>query len=83
MQADKREACTQELDDVFGGSDRPVEPDDLGHLQYLECVLKECMRMFPPIFSFSRTVLQDVRLPSGHVLPEGAIVAAVPRFTHR
>ncbi|KAJ1529724.1 hypothetical protein ONE63_006477 [Megalurothrips usitatus] len=80
---DVQEKIAKELDDVFGGTDRPVEPADLGHLQYLECVLKESMRLFPPVFSFSRTVLRDVTLPSGHVLPEGAIVAAVPHFTHR
>ncbi|KAE8741967.1 Cytochrome P450 CYP4 [Frankliniella occidentalis] len=80
---DVQDRIFKELEDVFGGSERPVEPHDLPHLQYLDCAIKETMRMFPPVFTFSRTVLQDVELPSGHVLPEGCIVAGLPYFTHR
>lgn len=68
---------------MFGGSDRPLELEDLPHLQYLECTIKETMRLFPPTFGIGRQVQQDTKLPSGHVLPEGCIVGNVPYFTHR
>ncbi|KAK3919360.1 Cytochrome P450 4V2 [Frankliniella fusca] len=80
---DVQDKIVKELDDVFGGSDRPVEASDLSHLNYLECVIKETLRMYPPLFAFSRNVKKDVPLPSGHVLPEGSIVTMLPYMTHR
>lgn len=80
---DVQDKIAKELDDVFGASDRPVEAGDLSHLRYLECCIKETLRLFPPLFSFSRTVMQDVKLPSGHVLPQGSIAAIMPYITHR
>lgn len=68
---------------MFGGSSRPVEESDLFHLKYLECALKETLRLFPPLFTFSRTVAHDVKLPSGPVLPEGSVAAVMPYITHR
>lgn len=80
---DVQDRIAKELDDVFGGSDRAVEEDDLAHLQFLECALKETMRLFPPLFTFSRTVAKDVQLPSGPVLPEGSVAGVMPYITHR
>ncbi|XP_034248570.1 cytochrome P450 4V2-like [Thrips palmi] len=80
---DVQDKVAKELDDVFGDSNRPVEEDDLPHLKYLECALKETLRLFPPLFTFSRTVSRDVKLPSGPVLPEGSVVAVMPYITHR
>ncbi|XP_034250036.1 cytochrome P450 4V2-like [Thrips palmi] len=83
IKQDVQDRIARELDDVFGGSDRPIETADLPHLQYLECAIKESMRLFPPTFGISRQATQDVKLPSGHVLPAGCIVGTVPYFTHR
>lgn len=60
-----------------------MEANDLPHMQYLECALKETLRLFPVLFTFSRSVRSDVKLPSGHLLPAGSVVSSMPYLTHR
>nr|XP_014350522.1 PREDICTED: cytochrome P450 4V2 isoform X2 [Latimeria chalumnae] len=48
-----------ELDEVFGESDRPVLMEDLKKLRYLECVIKESLRLFPSVPFFARTLCED------------------------
>uniref|UniRef100_K7FMI1 Cytochrome P450 family 4 subfamily V member 2 n=1 Tax=Pelodiscus sinensis TaxID=13735 RepID=K7FMI1_PELSI len=49
----------RELDEVFGNSVRPVTMDDLKKLCYLECVIKEALRIFPSVPCFGRTTSED------------------------
>lgn len=37
--------CQEELDHIFGGSDRPAESADLAKMKYLESCLKESLRL--------------------------------------
>lgn len=50
------------LYDVFGDSDRSCEKEDLLKLKYLERVVKESLRLFPPVPLIIRKVLQDTKL---------------------
>uniref|UniRef100_A0A2A4JHV7 Cytochrome P450 n=1 Tax=Heliothis virescens TaxID=7102 RepID=A0A2A4JHV7_HELVI len=68
---DVQDKVYQELQDVFGDSDRPVTPEDLPRLKYLETVIKETLRMYPPVPFIVRNVEKDVTLPSGITLVEG------------
>ncbi|XP_045541543.1 cytochrome P450 4C1-like [Papilio machaon] len=52
----------EELQEVFGDSDRPLVKEDLLKLKYLERVLKESLRLFPPVPFIIRKVLEDVTL---------------------
>ncbi|XP_063541272.1 cytochrome P450 4c3-like [Cydia strobilella] len=68
----------EELDEVFGDSDRLLQKEDLMGLKYLDCVIKETLRLFPPGPFLIRKVEQEVTLPSGHVLPAGSgLIASV------
>ncbi|CAH2075151.1 unnamed protein product, partial [Iphiclides podalirius] len=67
-----QEKVVQEIQEVFGDSDRPLIKDDLLKLKYLERVVKESLRLFPPVPFIIRKVLQDITLPSGNVLPAGS-----------
>ncbi|KAK3928463.1 Cytochrome P450 4g15 [Frankliniella fusca] len=73
LRQDVQAKVVQELDDVFGGdASRPVTLAELPHLQYLERVVKETLRLFPVLPFFTRRCPRDVRLPSGYTAPLGA-----------
>jgi cytochrome P450 len=55
---------TEELDLVFGDSDRPVTAQDLTQLKYLECCIKETLRLYPPLPVIARRLTEDVQ--AGH-----------------
>ncbi|CAK1604011.1 unnamed protein product [Parnassius mnemosyne] len=73
----------QELQEVFGDSDRPLVKEDLIHLKYLERVVKESLRLFPPGPFIVRKVLKDLALPSGRVLPAGSGIVVSIWGVHR
>ncbi|KAJ8732335.1 hypothetical protein PYW08_015065 [Mythimna loreyi] len=68
---DVQEKVYNELQEVFEGSDRPVTPEDLPRLKYLEVVIKETLRLYPPVPFIVRQVQKDVTVPSGITLVKG------------
>ncbi|XP_065452869.1 cytochrome P450 4V2-like isoform X5 [Chrysemys picta bellii] len=72
----------RELDEVFGNSDRPVTMDDLKKLRYLECVVKEALRLFPSVPFFARTTSEDCHI-RGFKIPKATEVVVVPYVLHR
>ncbi|XP_067408063.1 cytochrome P450 4V2-like [Emydura macquarii macquarii] len=71
-----------ELDEVFGNSDRPVTMDDLKKLRYLECVVKEALRLFPSVPNFARTTSEDCHI-RGFKIPKGTDVLICTYVLHR
>lgn len=43
----------------LGNTERPVTVDDLKKLRYLECVVKEALRLFPSVPMFARSLQED------------------------
>ncbi|NXV26852.1 CP4V2 protein, partial [Rissa tridactyla] len=72
----------RELDEVFGNTERPVTVDDLKKLQYLECVIKEALRLFPSVPLFARTLREDCCI-RGYQVPKGANVIVITYALHR
>lgn len=72
----------KELDEVFGTSDRPVSMEDLKRLRYLECVIKESLRLFPSVPFFGRTFCEDCNI-NGFKVPKGANAIIIPYALHR
>ncbi|VDM63508.1 unnamed protein product [Angiostrongylus costaricensis] len=83
----------EELDSVFGDSDRLPTPEDLRNLVYLEKCIKESLRLTPPVPLVARKLSNNVVIGTspkllfkflGDVtLPEGLTVVVWPMTTAR
>lgn len=80
---DVQEKVAKELHDVFGELDRPVVAEDLPHLKYLEVVIKETLRLYPPAPIIVRQIDKDLKLPSGITLVKECGVLVHIWATHR
>ena len=64
-----------ELDTQLQG--RPVTAAALTNLPYLDAVVRESMRLYPPAYAFGREVIEPFEL-GGYVMPVGAQVVVSP-----
>jgi cytochrome P450 len=53
---------TDELGQIFCDSDRPVTAQDLTRLKYLECCIKETLRLYPPFPVIFRYLTEEVQI---------------------
>ncbi|XP_060771857.1 cytochrome P450 4V2-like [Neoarius graeffei] len=72
----------QEVDEVFGDSDRPVSTEDLKKMRYLDCVIKEVLRIFPSVPFFARSISEDTKI-NGYNVPKGVNVLILTYALHR
>ncbi|CAG9091028.1 unnamed protein product [Plutella xylostella] len=73
-----------ELYDIFGDSDRPATFEDTLKMKYLERVIFESLRMYPPVPVIARKLKKDVKIATkGYVLPAGATVVIATFKIHR
>lgn len=52
----------EELDTIFGDSDRQCTFQDTLEMKYLERVIMETLRLFPPVPIIARQLNEDVKL---------------------
>ncbi|MGP4028173.1 cytochrome P450 [Actinomadura sp. 3N407] len=74
------ERARREVADVLG--DRPPAAGDLPALTYLDGVVSETLRLFPPAVLSARVPVEDFEY-AGHRVPAGAMVFYSPYVTHR
>lgn len=70
-----------EIDQVFG-ADRPVTFESLRQLPRLENVIKEVLRLHPPLILLLRKVMKDFYVQD-YKIDAGKFVCAAPSVTHR
>jgi cytochrome P450 len=71
---------TAEVDEHLG--DRAVTAQDLEHLPYLDAVVRETLRIYPPAYAFARELVSPIEL-GGYSLPVGSHVIISPYGVHR
>lgn len=69
-----------EVDEVLG--DRLPTPEDLAKLEHTERVLKESMRVYPPVWAVEREPSEAVEV-GGYRLPKGTMIGISPYVLHR
>ena len=62
------------MDEIFQGSDRSCTPQDAAELKYLDCCIKETMRLYPSIPGVMRTITEDTKI-GDYTLPAGLSVS--------
>ncbi|KAH8034295.1 hypothetical protein HPB51_022748 [Rhipicephalus microplus] len=73
----------EELDAVFGcDQERPVTREDIAQLKYLDCVIKETLRLYPPIPAIARKLGEDLTLENC-TIPKGTVAVIFIYFMHR
>lgn len=74
----------QELKTIFGDSPRECTFADTLEMKYLERVILESLRMYPPVPIIARKINEDVQLASeNYVLPAGCTVVIGTLKVHR
>ncbi|XP_046962269.1 cytochrome P450 4C1-like [Vanessa cardui] len=65
-----QDKIVEELNGIFGDDKRSATTEDLNKMRYLECCIKESLRLYPPVPFISRKVTVDTVL-SGYKIPAG------------
>jgi cytochrome P450 len=74
----------EEIDCVFGSEiDRDLSQEDVRAMPYLELVIKESLRICPPVPFIARKLGTDVALKDGRIIPKGTDVAICVPEIHR
>jgi cytochrome P450 len=68
-------ARARQVVDALGG--RTPTLADLERLEFLSCVFKEALRLYPPVYLFSRIAIEDVSI-AGHAIPKYTVILISP-----
>ncbi|KAK7869160.1 hypothetical protein R5R35_006617 [Gryllus longicercus] len=79
---DCQEKAYEELFEIFGDSDRDTTTEDLGKMKYLECVIKESLRLYPSVPFFLRELNEDVKIEGINIVA-GTTVGLSPAIMHK
>lgn len=78
-----QDKVVEELDSIFGDSDRPATFQDTLEMKYLERCMLETLRMYPPVPIIARQLREDVKMATGPVVPAGCTVVVATVKLHR
>ena len=76
-----RDKMIEEIHAVLG-KDKDPKPEDLKKLVYVEHVINESLRLYPPAYIFARTPIKEDVI-DGYRIPLNSTIATVPYILHR
>ena len=79
---DVQDKVMAELDEVFGQSNAPITFNDIQKLQYLEQVVQETWRLYPPIPLIAKKPVEDIQLDNC-TIPADCTVGIMIMGVHR
>ncbi|XP_062403802.1 thromboxane-A synthase isoform X3 [Sardina pilchardus] len=77
---DSQRRLQHEVDDFFTKHDTP-DYNNVQELKYMDMVVAEALRMYPPGFRYARTVEEDCMV-NGQLLPKGATLEIPAAYMH-
>lgn len=83
LHQDHQRKVHEELDSVLGThAEKDVTTEHMKELQYLDCVIKECQRLFPSVPIIGRESLEDFKL-GDYTIPKGTTIDVFIYALHR
>ncbi|KRT80979.1 cytochrome P450 [Oryctes borbonicus] len=77
-----QEKVFEEVRSVLGDKPQPTTMEELNQLKYMECVIKEALRLFPVLGVITRVLDSDIEL-DGHRIPRGTQAILHIGMVHR
>lgn len=77
---DVEDRLRAEVDEVLGGG--AAVASDMARLPYATAVIKESMRLMPPVWAIGREAMEDVTI-GGHTIPAGTQLLVAQWVQHR
>ncbi len=79
---DVQQKIFDEMDAIFGNSDRPATLSDLNEMKYMERCIKEGLRLYPAVPKVGRILSDDVQLDE-YKIPKGCMIGIHIYYLHR
>ncbi|XP_014248923.1 cytochrome P450 4C1-like isoform X2 [Cimex lectularius] len=73
----------EDLIKTFHSKDKNFTREDLNEMKFLERVIKETLRLYPTVPFIGRNANEDIKLPSGYVIPKDAMVIVNIAYSHK
>ncbi|XP_034479671.1 cytochrome P450 4p1-like [Drosophila innubila] len=83
LYADKQELCFQEISELIDDDFSNLDINQISKLKYLDCFVKETMRMFPSVPMLGRQTVRETQLANGLILPAGSQITLHVFDIHR
>nr|QIQ19499.1 cytochrome P450 [Sogatella furcifera] len=77
-----QEKAFEELESIFGDSEREPTMEDIKKMRYLGNCIKDALRLYPSVPVIARRLTEDEEI-DGHTLPKGVDVLILPYVLHR
>ncbi|XP_043941744.1 cytochrome P450 4B1-like [Protopterus annectens] len=74
--------CREEIQEIIAGRST-LDWNDLGKLTYTTMVIKECLRLYPPVPGVGRTTTKTMTFPDGRSVPAGTNIGINIYSIHR